>query len=64
MTHKRQPMPGDTWRSRDKRDQGLTVKVLAVDGDPDGFVYIKRFRKSRVRLRRWHAEYVFVEGRY
>lgn len=64
-SRRRVPFPGDTWRSRDKRDEGLTVTVLAVD-DPHsgGFVYIKRFRKSRVRYARWHSEYEFVSGPY
>ena len=61
---KRHPFPGDTWRSRDARDRGLTVEVLAVDGHDGGFVYIKRFRKSRVRLSRWHSDYEFVDGPY
>lgn len=51
------PVVGDRWRSRDRRDDGLIVRVLSVD---DRFVYIKRFRKSRVRLDRWHSEYEFV----
>lgn len=56
-----QPYPkvGDVWRSRDKRDHGLTVVVLGVI-EPAGTVIIQRFRVSRVRIRRWLRDYEFV----
>ena len=48
------PEPGQTWRSRDKRDRSLEIRVLGVD---DRYVQIKRFKKTRVRLDRFHEDY-------
>jgi hypothetical protein len=53
------PMPqaGDVWRSRDPRDDGLRVDVIAVE---NGYVRIQRFRKTNVSLGRFHREYELV----
>ena len=56
---RRVPQPGDVWASRDSRDNGLHVTVLAVS---NGYVRIQRFRKSTVSLRRFHSDYLFVRG--
>lgn len=48
------PEVGSVWRSRDPRDDGLRVTVLAV---ANGYVQIQRFRKTRVSLTRFHREY-------
>lgn len=62
---KRMPWPGDTWRSRDKRDENVTVTVQQVDADAEGYVFIlRRGARRKVLLRRWHREYEFVDGRY
>jgi hypothetical protein len=53
---------GDTWRSLDKRDKGLTVTITLVD-DYNGVVHIKRFRNSKVQLRRLATDYEFVSHR-
>jgi hypothetical protein len=53
------PKAGDVWRSRDKRDHGLTVTVQLVD-EYNALVHIKRFRHSKVQLRRWLRDYEFV----
>ncbi|HEY9417901.1 MAG TPA: hypothetical protein VIQ30_24340 [Pseudonocardia sp.] len=37
---------GDTWRSKDKRDAGRTVKVESIEGD---FIHVRSVRRSRVR---------------
>lgn len=54
----RQPREGDVWRSRDPRDDGLTVNVLRVENDR---VYIQRFNRTSVALRRWHFDYEYHE---
>ena len=51
------PKPGERYRSRDPRDEGLTVRVLAVE---DGRVRIERFNKTSVRLDRFHRDYELV----
>lgn len=56
------PKTGDVWRSRDKRDKGLTVVVIGVN-EHEGRVQIKRHRYSSVALRRWAREYEFVSRR-
>lgn len=48
------PEVGQVWRSRDPRDDNLSVRVLAVD---ETHVTIQRFRKTRVRLDRFHRDY-------
>lgn len=48
------PEPGQVWRSRDPRDDGLLVTVVDV---ANGFVRIQRFRKTTVSLRRFHRDY-------
>ena len=53
-------IPGQRWRSLDKRDNGLLVTVLSTSG-PGGFVTIQRFRKSKVRYERFQREYRLVE---
>jgi hypothetical protein len=40
-----EPAAGQTWRSRDKREQ-RTVTVERVE---DSFVYVRSVRRSRVR---------------
>lgn len=52
--------PGDTWRSRDKRDNGVCVTVVAYSG-PGGYVTIKRFNQTRVRVERFTRRYEPVE---
>ena len=48
------PCVGQFWRSRDPRDHGLIATVLWVAG---GYVGVQRFRKSTVRLDRFHRDY-------
>jgi hypothetical protein len=48
---------GEKFRSRDRRDEGLVVTVLAVDLDA-GFVTIQRFRKTRVAIHRFRRDYI------
>ena len=48
------PEPGQVWVSRDPRDEGLRVTVLAVD---ETHATIQRFRKTRVRLDRFRRDY-------
>lgn len=48
------PEVGSVWRSRDPRDAGLQVTVLAV---ANGYVRIQRFRKTNVSLKSFHSEY-------
>ena len=48
------PVIGSIWRSRDPRDDGLCVKVLAVE---NGYVRIQRHRKTNVSLTRFHRDY-------
>lgn len=47
-------IPGQRWRSRDPRDNGLEVTVLSVGYR---YVTIQRFRKSRVRRDRFQKNY-------
>ena len=62
MGTKRLPRKGETWRSRDPRDQGLTVTVLDVWADSSHkWVRIQRFRKTNVSLRRFHSDYEPVD---
>ena len=51
------PKPGERYRSRDPRDEGLTVRVLGVE---NGRVRIERFNKTSVRLDRFHRDYELV----
>lgn len=51
------PKAGDTWRSRDKRDNGKEVTVLEVGLN---HVTIQRFRKTRVHIKNWASQYEFV----
>ncbi len=57
---------GDTWRSRDPRDDGRKVKVTAVDGHPSGYVFYESRdgRQVKARLRTFHRLYAFVDGPY
>src|SRR5262245_61629621 len=52
------PRVGDIWRSRDPRDYGIRVTVLAVD-EERGRVQIKRVNRVWVRLSRWAKAYEF-----
>lgn len=54
------PQPGEVWRSRDPRDDGLLVTVIDV---ANGFVRIQRFRKTTVSLRRFHREYELYDSK-
>jgi hypothetical protein len=45
---------GQVWRSRDKRDEGLTVTVIGFTQD---HVHIMRLRRSKVAKRNWHSQY-------
>jgi hypothetical protein len=53
------PEIGSRWISRDPRDDGLVVTVLAV---ANGFVRIQRYRKTNVSLRRFRRDYEPVES--
>ena len=50
-----EPKPGERWRSRDKRDDGLIVTVLDV---ANGYVRIQRFRKTTISLARFRRDYI------
>lgn len=50
---------GDTWRSKDKRDAGRTVKVEEVEGD---FIYVRSVRRSRVRRAVFLKTYYLTRG--
>jgi hypothetical protein len=45
---------GSVWRSRDPRDNGLTVTVLRVESSR---IQIQRYRKSWVRRNRFRFDY-------
>lgn len=66
------PKPGEMWRSRDRREPGRTVLVMAVTnlGTPGWDVKIRtltrgdgtpmtRKSETRVRLARFHRDYTF-----
>lgn len=42
---------GQVWRSKDKRDNGRLVTVLATDESSWGFVTVKSVRRSTLRIR-------------
>lgn len=48
------PEIGSKWVSRDPRDEGLVVTVLAVS---DRFIQIQRFNKTMVRTDRFRKAY-------
>ena len=53
---------GQKWVSRDKRDDGMEAEIIACDpsvNEPgnNGFVTIKRFRKSQVRVSTLRSRY-------
>lgn len=54
---RRIPQVGERYRSRDARDNGLTVTVIDY---ANGFVRIQRFRKTTVSLRRFYRDYELV----
>ena len=51
----RVPQVGELWRSRDRRDDGLTVEILDVT---DTHVHIRRFNKTKVRRDRFRKDYI------
>ena len=53
-------LPGQRWRSRDPRDEGLVVTVLSYSG-PGGYVRIQRYNKTRVKTERFRKTYELVE---
>jgi hypothetical protein len=66
---RRDPKPGEVWRSRDKREPGRTVRIVENAG-PGGFVKIRtltrgdgtpmvRWINSRVRYELFHQHYTF-----
>jgi hypothetical protein len=53
------PVPGEWWWSRDRRDQRIGVRAYVYGVDAD-YVYIRRQpgRRSQVKCARWHREYI------
>lgn len=54
---------GQTWRSRDKRDNGRTVVVVEWDHLRYGFVTVRSVRKSRIRTLNFVRQYDLVTER-
>ena len=51
---------GQLWESRDRRDPEVYTEVLAVSEADNGFVYVKRLVKSRMRKNTLRTRYRLV----
>ena len=65
MTYTQRIEVGQRWRSRDRRDNGRTVTIEQVDESVNqpgnnGFVVVRRVRKSTLRANTLHRRYELV----